>query len=42
MKTYVNPMMNVIELDEADIVRTSDITRPNILDPNETPSTPLG
>ena len=41
MKKYENPMLNVIEVAEADIVRTS-ITMPNDRDPNETPATPLG
>lgn len=41
MKTYVIPMMNVIEMNEADILRTS-ITLPNIQDPNETPPTQIG
>ena len=41
MKKYENPMLNVIEVAEADIVRTS-ITLPERNDPNETPATPLG
>ena len=40
MKKYENPMLNVIEVAEADIVRTSPV-RPTIDDPNETPVTPL-
>lgn len=36
MKKYVNPMLDLIEIEEADIVRTS-ITRPDREDPNETP-----
>ena len=36
MKKYVNPTLDLIELEEADIVRTS-ITRPDREDPNETP-----
>ena len=40
MKKYKNPMLKVIEVAEADIVRTS-ITLPERNDPNETPVTPL-